>query len=104
MSERSERTNVNACAFSAAAEFIYVTGTIPSMSAACSSSQQAYTSSGSAMSAIEQPADMFGRITFCSGDERMSADSAMKWTPQNTMYSASAFSAAQRERLNESPR
>ena len=37
------------------------------------------------MSAIEQPADMFGRITFWCGCERMSADSAMKCTPQKTM-------------------
>ena len=41
------------------------------------------------MSAIEQPAARSGRITFCSGAVRMSADSAMKCTPQKTMYSAS---------------
>ncbi len=35
---------------------------------------------------------------------RTSADSAMKWTPQNTTNSASAWSAAIRESPNESPR
>lgn len=34
---------------------------------------------------------------------RMSADSAMKCTPQKTMYSASGLLAASRASLNESP-
>ena len=42
-----------------------------------------------AMSAIEQPAARSGRTTCWSGAVRMSADSAMKCTPQNTMNSAS---------------
>jgi hypothetical protein len=42
----------------------------------------------SAMSAIEQPALRSGRITCWWSPVRMSADSAMKCTPQNTMYSA----------------
>ena len=42
------------------------------------------------MSAIEQPAAMFGRMTRdVLGRVRMSADSAMKWTPQKRTYSAS---------------
>ena len=55
------------------------------------------------MSAIEQPAARSGRITFCSGAVRMSADSAMKCTPQKTMYSASGRAAASRASLKESP-
>jgi hypothetical protein len=39
----------------------------------------------SAMSAIVQPAFMSGSTTVWWGDERMSADSAMKCTPQKTM-------------------
>ena len=46
------------------------------------------------MSAIEQPAARFGRITTWCSAERMSALSAMKWTPQKTMYSASRRPAA----------
>jgi hypothetical protein len=34
-----------------------------------------------------------GKITFCSGAVKMSADSAMKCTPQNTMNSASGRAA-----------
>ena len=56
------------------------------------------------MSAMEQPAAMFGSITFWCGGLRMSAASAMKCTPQNTMYSDSECSAAHCESLNESPR
>ena len=41
------------------------------------------------MSAIVQPAFMSGSITFWCVAARMSADSAMKWTPQKTMKSAS---------------
>lgn len=42
-------------------------------------------------------------MTFWFGAVRMSADSAMKWTPQKTMYSASGRAAASRASLNESP-
>ena len=56
------------------------------------------------MSAMEQPALRSGRITCCSGEVRMSADSAMKWTPQNTTNSASVAPAASRESPKESPR
>ena len=48
-------------------------------------SQASSTSSRSAMSAMEQPALRSGRITCWWSAVRMSADSAMKWTPQNTM-------------------
>ncbi len=51
-----------------------------------SSSQASSTWSMSAMSAIEQPALRSGRITCWWSPVRMSADSAMKCTPQNTMY------------------
>ena len=44
----------------------------------------------SAISAIAHPACMFGKHTVCSGDERMSADSALKCTPQKTIYLASS--------------
>jgi hypothetical protein len=43
------------------------------------------TESMSAMSAIEQPALRSGSTTFWWSPVRMSADSAMKCTPQNTM-------------------
>ena len=43
------------------------------------------------MSAIEQPALRSGRITFWWSPVSTSADSAMKCTPQNTMYSASVL-------------
>jgi len=39
------------------------------------------------MSAMEQPAAMSGKITVCPDLLKMSAVSAMKCTPQNTMYS-----------------
>src|SRR6478735_3483372 len=55
------------------------------------------------MSAIEQPAARSGRITCWSGPVRISADSAMKWTPQKTMNSASVRAPASRASLNESP-
>ena len=55
------------------------------------------------MSAIEHPAAKSGKITFCSGAVKMSADSAMKCTPQNTMNSASGRAAASRASLKESP-
>ena len=56
------------------------------------------------MSAIEQPALRSGRITVWWGWRSTSADSAMKWTPQNTMAMASACVAASCESLKESPR
>jgi len=54
------------------------------------------------MSAIEQPAARSGMIEIWSSRERMSATSAMKCTPQKTMYSALEL-AAWRESLSESP-
>ena len=83
-------------AFSAAAEFMYVTGTISSAppNSAASSRQAPSTSGCAAMSAIEQPAARFGRTTCWWGPERMSAASAMKCTPQKTMYSDSGCEAA----------
>ena len=56
------------------------------------------------MSAIEQPAFKSGSTTFWWSPVRMSADSAMKCTPQNTMYSASGCCCASTDRRNESPR
>ena len=47
-------------------------------------SQASSTDSRSAMSAIEQPALRSGRITCWWSPVSTSADSAMKWTPQNT--------------------
>ncbi len=55
------------------------------------------------MSAIEQPAARSGSTTCCASAVRMSALSAMKCTPQNTMYSASGRAAACCASLNESP-
>ena len=55
------------------------------------------------MSAIEHPAARSGRITVWLSPVRMSADSAMKCTPQNTMYGASGRAAASLASLNESP-
>ncbi len=55
------------------------------------------------MSAIEQPAARSGRITCWESAVRMSADSAMKCTPQKTMNSASGRAAASLASLNESP-
>ena len=55
------------------------------------------------MSAMEQPAARFGRITACSGVESRSAVSAMKCTPQNTMASASGRPWEARASWNESP-
>ncbi len=67
-------------------------------------SQASSTDSMSAMSAIEHPALRSGRITCWCGPVRMSADSAMKWTPQNTTNSASDWPAAIRDSPKESPR
>ncbi|MNC90490.1 hypothetical protein D3C83_65940 [compost metagenome] len=55
-----------------------------------------------AMSAIEQPAPRSGSIVACWGLDRMSATSAMKCTPQKTMYWASVC-AASFESCSESP-
>ena len=81
-----------------------MTGTTESaIPASTSASQASSTWPSRAMSAIEQPAARSGRITFWSGLVRMSADSAMKCTPQNTMNSASGRPAASRASLKESP-
>ena len=56
------------------------------------------------MSAIEQPASMLGSTTCWWGAERISAASAMKWTPQKTMYWDSGRPAAYWASANESPR
>ena len=70
----------------AAELFMYVIGTSRSRSTMPDrASQASSTSSMSAMSAIEQPAFRSGRITVWWSAVRMSADSAMKCTPQNTM-------------------
>ncbi len=80
-------------------------GTTASMSVmAAMASHASSTESRSAMSAIEQPALRSGRITCWWSPVRMSADSAMKWTPQNTTKSASRLSAARRDRPKLSPR
>ena len=81
-----------------------MTGTVTSaIPASASASQASSTWASRAMSAIEQPAARSGRITFWSGVVKMSADSAMKCTPQKTMNSASGRAAASRASLNESP-
>ena len=59
--------------------------------------------SGSAMSAIEQPAARSGRITCWCGAARMSALSAMKWTPQKMMNSASWWWLMRFDSFHESP-
>ncbi len=65
---------------------MYVIGTIRSTSVTpASDSQHSSTWSRSAMSAIEQPAFRSGRTTRWCSPVRMSADSAMKCTPQKTM-------------------
>ncbi len=66
-------------------------------------SQAVSTWPSTAMSAIEQPAARSGSTTRCAAPVRMSALSAMKCTPQNTMNSASGRAAASRASLNESP-
>ena len=91
-------------ALMSAEEFMYVTGTTDGATPASSSASHASsTCDSAAMSAIEQPAARSGRITCCAGEVRMSADSAMKCTPQNTTYSASGRAAASRASLKESP-
>ena len=62
---------------------------------------QARSSSAVMESASEQPASRSGSKTSLSG-ERIDAVSAMKWTPQKAIVSASA-SAAWRESPSESP-
>ncbi len=91
-------------ALMSAEEFMYETGTVaPATPASVSTSQHSATCSAVAMSAIEQPAARSGRTTFWSSEVRMSADSAMKCTPQKTMYSASGLAAASLASLKESP-
>ena len=81
-----------------------MTGTVVSATpASASTSHASSTWASRAMSAMEQPAARSGRITFCSGEVKMSADSAMKCTPQKTMNSASGRAAASRASLKESP-
>ena len=80
-----------------------MTGTMSSPTAAVTSSHARSTWSISAMSAMVQPAFRSGRKTVWCSSERMSADSAMKWTPQKTMKSASLRSAAARASLKLSP-
>src|SRR5262249_61545799 len=82
----------------AAVEFIYVIGVTPLpsssvMPARTRFSQQSSTWVISAMSAMEHPAFRSGRIVACPGRERMSALSAIKCTPQNTMYFPPAAAA-----------
>src|SRR5687768_17658076 len=87
-----------------AEEFMYVTGTTESATPASTRASHASSTWASlAMSAIEQPAARSGRITCWWSAVRMSADSAMKWTPQKTMNSASGRAAASRASLKESP-
>ena len=69
-----------------------------------SAAQASSTASMSAMSAMEHPAFRSGRKTCWRSLVKMSADSAMKCTPQNTMNSAELFDAAIFESPNESPR
>jgi hypothetical protein len=52
---------------------------------AANSCQAPSTSRQLAISAMEQPAVKSGRMTICSAAVRMSADSAMKCTPQKTI-------------------
>ena len=73
-------------AFKSAAELMYVTGVIVSsgFKTSDSSCHERSTFERFAMSAIEQPADRSGSMAVCSGLDRISATSAIKWTPQNT--------------------
>ncbi len=91
-------------ALMSAEEFMYETGTVTSaIPASVSTSQHSATCSAVAMSAIEQPAARSGRMTCWALPVRMSADSAMKCTPQKTMNSAPGRAAASRASLKESP-
>ena len=69
-----------------AAEFTYTAGMTSSSTESTrpSSSQHWSTCSMAAMSAMEQPAARSGRMTVWFDRLRMSAVSAMKWTPQKT--------------------
>ena len=81
-----------------------MTGMVSSaMPASARSSQASSTWWIAAMSAIEHPAARSGRITVCSSLVRMSADSAMKCTPQKMIHGASGRAAASLASLNESP-
>ena len=81
-----------------------MTGTTESCTPAAASASQVFSTWASrAMSAIEQPAARSGSTTCWWGPVRMSADSAMKCTPQNTTNSASGRAAASRASLKESP-
>src|SRR3978361_946465 len=63
-------------------------GTTPSATpASVRASHVSSTWARRAMSAIEHPAARSGSTTFCSGEVRMSADSAMNGTPQKRMFS-----------------
>jgi len=46
------------------------------------------------MSAMEQPAERSGRMTFTESGVSMSAVSAMKWTPQKMMCCTGVFASA----------
>jgi hypothetical protein len=76
--------------------FTYITTTAPGCSAFHARSWSAVIESES-----EQPASGSGISTVLSGD-RTDAVSAMKWTPQNAITSASV-DAASRESWRESP-
>ena len=79
-------------------------GPVPvSIPISASSRQHMSSWSGAAMSAIEQPAARSGSTTVWCGPRRMSALSAMKCTPQKTMYSAFPRLAAARASFKESP-
>ena len=86
-------------ALMSALEFMYVTGTTSSATPAATRASHASSTCGSrAMSAIEQPAARSGSTTCWWSAVRMSADSAMKWTPQKTTYSASGRAAVRSSR------
>jgi hypothetical protein len=90
-------------ALTSAVEFWYVMGTTPPGKRGVSTSQARAASRAFAMRAIGQSASRTGCRTVCSGAQRMAAVSAIKETPQKTMYSASVAAACS-ERPNESPR
>ena len=81
-----------------------MSGTTPSGTHSWRISQASSTWAQVAMSAMEQPAARSGRTTCWWSPVRMSADSAMKWTPQKTTNSASGRAAACWARRKESPR
>ena len=83
-------------ALTSAVVFTYATTAAPGCS-----SRHARTSAAVTVAASEQPAARSGSSTVLSG-ERIFAVSAMKWTPQNTIVSASV-AAAWPERASESP-